>query len=39
MWDQLYSSFWRVLPHGASASVCDFVDAGDCDQELLSASH
>ncbi len=39
MWDQLYSSFWRVLPHGASVSVCDFVDAGDCDQELLSASH
>jgi glutamate synthase domain-containing protein 2/glutamate synthase domain-containing protein 1/glutamate synthase domain-containing protein 3 len=29
MWDQLSSSFWRVLPHGASTSACDFVGTGD----------
>jgi glutamate synthase domain-containing protein 2/glutamate synthase domain-containing protein 1/glutamate synthase domain-containing protein 3 len=38
-WEQLYNSFWRVLPHGTSTSACDFVDGGDYDQGLLSASY
>jgi glutamate synthase domain-containing protein 3 len=38
-WEQLCNSFWRVLPRGTSTSACDFVNAGDYDQELLSVSH
>jgi glutamate synthase domain-containing protein 3 len=38
-WELLYSSFWRVLPHGVSISAYDFVGAGDYDQERLSISY
>ncbi|HEY4035081.1 MAG TPA: glutamate synthase large subunit [Ktedonobacteraceae bacterium] len=38
-WEQHCSSFWRVLPHGTSTSACDFVDAGEYGQGLLSASN
>lgn len=38
-WEQLYSSFWRVLPRGTNISAYDFVDAGDYDQERLSVSY
>ena len=38
-WEQIYRSFWRVLPHGTSISAYDFVDAGGYDQERLGVSH
>ncbi len=38
-WEQLYRSFWRVLPHGTSISAYDFVDASGYDQERLGVSH
>jgi len=38
-WEEVYHSFWRVLPHGTSTSACNFVDTGDYDQGLLSASY
>jgi len=38
-WEQLCNSFWRVLPRGTSTSACDFVNASDYDQGLLSVSH
>jgi glutamate synthase (NADPH/NADH) large chain/glutamate synthase (ferredoxin) len=38
-WELFSNSFWRVLPRGTSTSACDFVNAGDYDQGLLSASH
>jgi glutamate synthase domain-containing protein 3 len=38
-WDALQGLFWRVLPRGTSTSACDFVDAGEYDHSLMSASH
>jgi len=38
-WDQVASSFWRVLPRGTNVSACDFVNTSDYDGSLLSASH
>jgi glutamate synthase domain-containing protein 2/glutamate synthase domain-containing protein 1/glutamate synthase domain-containing protein 3 len=38
-WDTLQGLFWRVLPRGTNTSACDFVDAGEYDHSLMSASH
>jgi glutamate synthase domain-containing protein 2/glutamate synthase domain-containing protein 1/glutamate synthase domain-containing protein 3 len=38
-WDVMQPSFWRVQPHGTSTSACDFVDSGEYDAHLMSASH
>ena len=38
-WDAIQHRFWRVLPRGTSASACDFVDTGEYDTQLMSASH
>jgi glutamate synthase (NADPH/NADH) large chain/glutamate synthase (ferredoxin) len=38
-WDALQGLFWRVLPRGTSTTACDFVDAGEYDHPLMSASH
>lgn len=38
-WDSMQRLFWRVQPHGTSTSACDFVDSGEYDAQLISASH
>jgi glutamate synthase (NADPH/NADH) large chain/glutamate synthase (ferredoxin) len=38
-WDTIQGQFWRVLPRGTSTSACDFVDTGEYDHSLMSASH
>jgi glutamate synthase domain-containing protein 3 len=38
-WDAMQPFFWRVQPHGANTSACDFVDSGEYDAHLISASH
>ncbi|TMC22160.1 MAG: glutamate synthase large subunit [Chloroflexi bacterium] len=38
-WDNLQNQFWRVLPCGTTTSACDFVDAGEFDGRVVSASH
>lgn len=38
-WETLQGQFWRVLPRGTSTSACDFVDTGEYDHSLMSASH
>lgn len=38
-WDHHVANFWRVLPKNTTTSACDFVDAGEYDAALLSASH
>ncbi len=38
-WDTLQGLFWRVLPRGTNTTACDFVDAGEYDHSLMSASH
>jgi glutamate synthase domain-containing protein 3 len=37
-WDQVRGQFWRVLPTGTSTSARDFVDAGEYDGKIVSAS-
>jgi glutamate synthase domain-containing protein 2/glutamate synthase domain-containing protein 1/glutamate synthase domain-containing protein 3 len=38
-WHEVRGRFWRVLPRGTNTSACDFVDAGEYDTHLMSASH
>jgi glutamate synthase domain-containing protein 2/glutamate synthase domain-containing protein 1/glutamate synthase domain-containing protein 3 len=38
-WDEIQGQFWRVLPRGTTTSACDFVDTGEYDHSLISASH
>jgi glutamate synthase domain-containing protein 2/glutamate synthase domain-containing protein 1/glutamate synthase domain-containing protein 3 len=38
-WPRMQGLFWRVLPRGTGASACDFVDAGEYDGTIISASH
>jgi glutamate synthase domain-containing protein 2/glutamate synthase domain-containing protein 1/glutamate synthase domain-containing protein 3 len=38
-WPRMQGLFWRVLPRGTDASACDFVDAGEYDGTMMSASH
>jgi glutamate synthase (NADPH/NADH) large chain/glutamate synthase (ferredoxin) len=37
-WDQVQGQFWRILPNGTSTSARDFVDAGEYNGKIVSAS-
>jgi glutamate synthase domain-containing protein 3 len=37
-WDQVQGQFWRVLPNGTNTSARDFVDAGEYNGKIVSAS-